>query len=161
MPVGAFGGRRDIMQKIARSAPCIRPAPCPAVRWRWRRGWPVSSRLPARFLRTLTARTTRLVAGLTAAAAKHGVTFTADSVGGMFGLVLREARPRATPTDGVGQGQFQPILPCDASTRAAILPVGFPKRASCRQARSRSGHRFDRRWLPEQWFTSRGLRFRH
>ena len=38
MPVGAFGGRRDIMeQHRAARARCIRPARCPAIRWRWRR----------------------------------------------------------------------------------------------------------------------------
>jgi len=47
------------------------------------------------FYDTLTARTTRLVAGLTAAAAKHGVTFTADSVGGMFGLYFAKAAPQS------------------------------------------------------------------
>jgi glutamate-1-semialdehyde 2,1-aminomutase len=40
MPVGAFGGRRDIMEKIAPLGGCTRPARCPAARWRWRRGWP-------------------------------------------------------------------------------------------------------------------------
>ncbi len=33
MPVGAFGGRRDIMEKIVpRSGRCTRPASCPAAR---------------------------------------------------------------------------------------------------------------------------------
>ncbi|MDP2155568.1 MAG: aspartate aminotransferase family protein, partial [Sulfuricella sp.] len=34
-----------------------------------------------------------LVEGLTAAANKHGVTFSAQSVGGMFGLYFRSAPP--------------------------------------------------------------------
>ena len=33
MPVGAFGGRRDIMERSRRSGPSIRPARCPAIRW--------------------------------------------------------------------------------------------------------------------------------
>jgi glutamate-1-semialdehyde 2,1-aminomutase len=37
MPVGAFGGRRDIMERSRRSAPSIKRAPCPAIRWRWPR----------------------------------------------------------------------------------------------------------------------------
>jgi glutamate-1-semialdehyde 2,1-aminomutase len=32
MPVGAFGGRRDIMSTSPRSARSIRPAPCRAIR---------------------------------------------------------------------------------------------------------------------------------
>ena len=39
MPVGAFGGRATIMEKIAPLGRCIRPARCPAIRWRWPRAW--------------------------------------------------------------------------------------------------------------------------
>ena len=46
------------------------------------------------FYDTLGARTGRLVAGLNAAAARHGVQFVADSVGGMFGLYFAQAVPR-------------------------------------------------------------------
>ena len=35
MPVGAFGGQREIMEKIARWARSIRPVRCRATRWRW------------------------------------------------------------------------------------------------------------------------------
>jgi glutamate-1-semialdehyde 2,1-aminomutase len=36
MPVGAFGGRRDVMERLARSGPCTRRARCPEIRSRWR-----------------------------------------------------------------------------------------------------------------------------
>jgi glutamate-1-semialdehyde aminotransferase len=39
MPVGAFGGRREIMARSPRSARCTRRAPCPAIRWPWRPVW--------------------------------------------------------------------------------------------------------------------------
>ena len=39
MPVGAFGGRRDIMEQIAPLGPCTRPARCREIRWRWPRAW--------------------------------------------------------------------------------------------------------------------------
>jgi len=41
MPVGAFGGRRDIMSRIAplALARCIRRARSPATRWPWPRAW--------------------------------------------------------------------------------------------------------------------------
>jgi glutamate-1-semialdehyde 2,1-aminomutase len=34
LPVGAYGGRADIMAMVARPAPCIRPAPSAAIPWR-------------------------------------------------------------------------------------------------------------------------------
>jgi glutamate-1-semialdehyde 2,1-aminomutase len=55
------------------------------------------------FHATLTARTEKLVKGLTAAAAEAGVTFCADSVGGMFGLYFA-AKP---PTS------FAEVMQCD------------------------------------------------
>ncbi|MGE5318995.1 MAG: aspartate aminotransferase family protein, partial [Hyphomicrobiaceae bacterium] len=47
------------------------------------------------FYATLTTRTERLVKGLSAAAKDAGVTFCADSVGGMFGLYFA-AKPPAS-----------------------------------------------------------------
>jgi glutamate-1-semialdehyde 2,1-aminomutase len=49
------------------------------------------------FYEALTARTERLVDGLAGAAAKHGVRFSAQSVGGMFGVYFAPRRRPATP----------------------------------------------------------------
>ena len=35
LPVGAYGGRREIMQQIAPMDRYTRPAPCPVIRWPW------------------------------------------------------------------------------------------------------------------------------
>lgn len=96
MPVGAFGGRRDIMEKIAplggvyqagtlSGSPVAVAAGLASLEQIARPG----------FYEVLTARTERLVAGLNAAAAKHGVTFIADSVGGMFGLYFAKTVPQS------------------------------------------------------------------
>jgi glutamate-1-semialdehyde 2,1-aminomutase len=45
------------------------------------------------FYEALAARTKSLVDGLSAAAGKHGVTFSAQSVGGMFGIYFAAAAP--------------------------------------------------------------------
>ena len=95
MPVGAFGGRRDIMEKIAplgavyqagtlSGSPVAVAAGLASLEQIARPG----------FYDTLGARTGRLVDGLNAAAAKHGVAFVADSVGGMFGLYFAKAVPQ-------------------------------------------------------------------
>ena len=94
MPVGAFGGRRDIMEKIAplgavyqagtlSGSPVAVAAGLASLNQIARPG----------FYDGLTARTLRLVQGLAAAAAQHGVRFTADAVGGMFGLYFAPAVP--------------------------------------------------------------------
>lgn len=96
MPVGAFGGRRDIMEKIAPLGPVYQAGTLS--------GSPVAVaaglaslkllREPG-FYENLSARTTQLVTGLAAAATDAGVTFRADSVGGMFGVYFSAAVPKS------------------------------------------------------------------
>ena len=94
MPVGAFGGRRDIMEKVAPLGPVYQAGTLS--------GSPVAVaaglatlRLVSRpgFYEQLAAKTQRLMHGLQAAAKEQGVTFSAQSVGGMFGLYFRAAPP--------------------------------------------------------------------
>lgn len=96
MPVGAFGGRRDIMEAIAPLGSVYQAGTLS--------GSPVavaaglaSLRLlgEAGFYETLAARATALVAGLASAAREYGVTFSADSVGGMFGIYFAENVPKS------------------------------------------------------------------
>lgn len=94
MPVGAFGGRRDIMEKIAPLGPVYQAGTLS--------GSPVAvaagmaslrlTREPG-FYDVLAARTVRLVEGLSAAAREAGVSFSADSVGGMFGVYFSAQIP--------------------------------------------------------------------
>ncbi|CAI07065.1 Glutamate-1-semialdehyde 2,1-aminomutase [Aromatoleum aromaticum EbN1] len=96
MPVGAFGGRRDIMEKIAPLGSVYQAGTLS--------GSPVAVaaglaslkllREPG-FYENLGARTTQLVTGLAAAANDAGVTFSADSVGGMFGVYFSAAVPKS------------------------------------------------------------------
>jgi glutamate-1-semialdehyde 2,1-aminomutase len=96
MPVGAFGGRRDIMQKIAPLGAVYQAGTLSGSPVAVAAGLASLDQIARPgFYELLTARTTRLVDGLTASAAKHGVTFTADSVGGMFGLYFANAVPRS------------------------------------------------------------------
>src|SRR5574337_679898 len=94
MPVGAFGGRRDIMEKIAPLGPVYQAGTLS--------GSPVavaaglaSLRLvdSPRFYEQLEARTRQLVEGLVGASVEAGVAFSAQSVGGMFGLYFSERCP--------------------------------------------------------------------
>jgi glutamate-1-semialdehyde 2,1-aminomutase len=94
MPVGAFGGRRDIMEKIAPLGPVYQAGTLS--------GSPVAVaaglatlRLvsQAGFHEALAARTRRLVDGLAAEAQQRGIAFSAQAVGGMFGLYFRATPP--------------------------------------------------------------------
>ncbi len=55
------------------------------------------------FYQTLSTRTRQLTDGLTAAAQKHGIAFSAQAVGGMFGLYFRAAPPTS----------YSEVMECD------------------------------------------------
>ena len=87
MPLAAFGGKREIMQKIAplgavyqagtlSGNPVAVAAGLATLKVICRDG----------FFSALSTKTQRLCAGLTAAAKRHGIVFSAQSIGGMFGL---------------------------------------------------------------------------
>ena len=94
MPVGAFGGRRDIMEKIAPLGSVYQAGTLSGSPVAVAAGM-VSLKLTreAGFYERLTASTQRLISGLSAAARDAGVTFSADSVGGMFGVYFADQVP--------------------------------------------------------------------
>ncbi|MDP1526822.1 MAG: glutamate-1-semialdehyde 2,1-aminomutase [Rhodocyclaceae bacterium] len=94
MPLGAFGGRRDIMEKIAPLGPVYQAGTLSGNPLSVAAGLVTLKKIAAPgFYAALTARTKSLVDGLTAAAQKHNVTFSAQSVGGMFGLYFAATPP--------------------------------------------------------------------
>ena len=87
MPVAAFGGRRDIMQKIAPLGPVYQAGTLSGNPVAVACGLATLKGIQAPgFHDRLSASAARLVSGLTAAARDAGIPFCADSVGGMFGL---------------------------------------------------------------------------
>jgi glutamate-1-semialdehyde 2,1-aminomutase len=96
MPLGAFGGRRDIMAKIAPLGPVYQAGTLSGNPLSVAAGLATLKKIQAPgFYETLSAKTRSLVDGLRAAAARRGITFAAQSVGGMFGLYFA-AEPPAT-----------------------------------------------------------------
>ncbi|MDO8932237.1 MAG: glutamate-1-semialdehyde 2,1-aminomutase [Rhodocyclaceae bacterium] len=94
MPLGAFGGRRDIMEKIAPLGPVYQAGTLSGNPLSVAAGLATLKKIQAPgFYAALTAKTKSLVDGLAAAAQKHGVTFSAQSVGGMFGLYFAATPP--------------------------------------------------------------------
>ena len=94
MPVGAFGGRRAIMEKIAPLGPVYQAGTLS--------GNPVAvaaglatlalTQAPG-FYASLEQTTRALTEGLAAAAARHGVAFSAQAAGGMFGIYFSPTVP--------------------------------------------------------------------
>jgi glutamate-1-semialdehyde 2,1-aminomutase len=95
MPVGAFGGRRDIMQCVAPLGPVYQAGTLS--------GNPVAVAAGLATLRIvqttgfydkLNATAQALCKGLSDAAALHQIAFSAQHVGGMFGLYFRAPAPQ-------------------------------------------------------------------
>jgi glutamate-1-semialdehyde 2,1-aminomutase len=94
MPLGAFGGRRDIMEKIAPLGPVYQAGTLSGNPLAVAAGLSTLKVLQARgFFDRLGQATRALVEGLAGAAREAGVAFSAQSVGGMFGVYFSAAAP--------------------------------------------------------------------
>jgi glutamate-1-semialdehyde 2,1-aminomutase len=104
LPLGALGGRRDIMEKLAPLGPVYQAGTLS--------GNPIAVAaglatlqlvVQPRLLDRIEATTKALVDGLASEARKRGVTFSSQSIGSMFGLYFREAPPKS----------FAEVMQCD------------------------------------------------
>ena len=96
MPVGAFGGRRDIMQKLAPVGPVYQAGTLSGNPVAVTAGLATLKRvLQPGFFDRLGRLTTQLVEGLAREAKQAGVAFSAASLGGMFGVFFQPAPPRS------------------------------------------------------------------
>ena len=104
LPVGAFGRRRDIMQKLAPVGPVYQAGTLSGNPLAMVAGLTTLRKLddPALYMR-LDDYTERLITGLRGAARAAGVPFSAQHLGSMFGLYFAEA----IPTD------FKAVTACD------------------------------------------------
>ncbi len=94
MPLGAFGGRRDIMEKIAPLGPVYQAGTLSGNPLSVAAGLATLKKIQAPgFYEALTKKTKSLVDGLVAAAKQRGVSFSAQSVGGMFGVYFAATPP--------------------------------------------------------------------
>ena len=96
MPVAAFGGQREIMEKIAPLGPVYQAGTLSGNPVAVAAGMATLKLIQAPgFYESLTQKTKSLCDGLSEAAKKHGVAFSAQSVGGMFGLYFRSSCPQS------------------------------------------------------------------
>ena len=95
LPLGAFGGRREIMQSVAPLGPVYQAGTLSGNPLSVAAGLATLKQLRAPgFYESLSEKTARLTSGLAAAAQRHGVRFAAQAVGGMFGLYFAAQPPQ-------------------------------------------------------------------
>ncbi len=94
LPVGAFGGRKDIMQCLAPVGKVYQAGTLSGNPVAVSAGLTTLELVQAEgFYDKLTAQTKKLMDGLAQAAKQAGVTFSAQNVGGMFGLYFSQQCP--------------------------------------------------------------------
>lgn len=94
LPVGAFGGRKDIMQCLAPVGKVYQAGTLSGNPVAVTAGLTTLKLVQqAGFYENLTAKTKQLMDGLVQASQQAGVAFTAQSVGGMFGVYFAEEIP--------------------------------------------------------------------
>ena len=104
LPVGAVGGRREIMAKIAPLGPVYQAGTLSGNPVAVAAGLATLKLVDTPGFQERVAATTRaLVEGLAAEAKRAGVTFSAQSIGSMFGVYFREAPPKS----------FAEVMQCD------------------------------------------------
>jgi glutamate-1-semialdehyde 2,1-aminomutase len=104
MPVGAFGGRRDIMEKLAPVGPVYQAGTLSGNPVAVSAGLETLKHvLRPGFFERLGETTSRLVAGLEREARAANVPFSTAHAGGMFGLFFRAAAPAS----------FAEVMQCD------------------------------------------------
>ncbi len=111
MPVGAYGGRRELMAQIAPSGPIYQAGTLSGNPVAMAAGLAMLGLIQTPgFYETLDARTAQLCAGLEAAAADAGVAFTTNRVGSMFGLFFTSEKvdtyAQATACDTAAFNRF-------------------------------------------------------
>jgi glutamate-1-semialdehyde 2,1-aminomutase len=95
LPVGAYGGRRTTMECVAPSGPVYQAGTLSGNPLAMAAGIATLEALTPGLHDEMSERTTALVQGLIASAARHGVPFTADSAGSMWGFFFREEPVRS------------------------------------------------------------------
>jgi len=96
LPLGAVGGRRDIMEKLAPLGPVYQAGTLSGNPLAVAAGLATLQLVAQpRFIERIEATTRSLVEGLAGEARKAGVTFSSQSIGSMFGLYFRASPPRS------------------------------------------------------------------
>ncbi|MCK5725699.1 MAG: glutamate-1-semialdehyde 2,1-aminomutase [Thiotrichaceae bacterium] len=105
MPVGAFGGRREIMEKLSPSGPVYQAGTLSGNPVAMAAGMATLDIVTqSGFYEELTEKTSRFLEGIQTVADHNGIALTTNQVGGMFGLFF---------TDAKKVSNFNEVMACD------------------------------------------------
>jgi glutamate-1-semialdehyde 2,1-aminomutase len=105
MPVGAFGGRADIMAQLAPEGPVYQAGTLSGNPLAMSAGLTTLDIISqSSFYQSLTKKTEQLLSGLQSLADQVGIPFTTNQVGGMFGLFFTEDKNISS---------FDQVMKCD------------------------------------------------
>jgi glutamate-1-semialdehyde 2,1-aminomutase len=128
MPVGAFGGKLEIMQKIAPLGPIYQAGTLSGNPVAMSAGLQTLELISAPgFFDDLSAKVERLVLGIQQAAAKAGVSLAENHVGGMFGLFFTD-QPQVTDfagATGCDQERFKTFFHAMLERGVYLAPSAF------------------------------------
>ncbi len=131
MPVAAFGGKRDIMNCVAPLGAVYQAGTLSGNPVAVACGLTTLKEIQAPdFYKRLSAQAAKLVRGLGEAAKKHGVQFSAQSMGGMFGIYFRGSCPTSFKEVMEGDGErfktfFHAMLDNGVYLAPSIYEAGF------------------------------------
>ncbi len=128
MPVGAFGGKLEIMQKIAPLGPIYQAGTLSGNPVAMSAGLQTLELISAPgFFDDLSAKVERLVLGIQQAATKAGVALAENHVGGMFGLFFTD-QPQVTDfagATGCDQARFKTFFHAMLERGFYLAPSAF------------------------------------
>lgn len=121
LPVGAFGGKRKIMEQLSPLGPVYQAGTLSGNPLAMRAGLTLLEAISeSGFHDRLTANAEKLMAGFSAAAKKAGIPMTVQGVGGMFGIFFTSTSPVV---------HFEDVVACDTGRFNAffhgMLKEGF------------------------------------
>ena len=128
MPVGAFGGRREVMERLSPLGPVYQAGTLSGNPIAMAAGLKTLELISAPgFYDRITARTVQLTDGLQALARAAGVPLAVNRVGGMFGIFFTDA-PQVTNYDqatACNQDQFRAFFHAMLDRGVYLAPSAF------------------------------------
>ncbi len=128
MPVGAFGGRREVMERVSPLGPVYQAGTLSGNPIAMAAGLKTLELISAPgFYDAISARTEQLVDGLLERARAAGVPLTANRVGGMFGIFFTDT-PRVTNYEqatACNQAQFRAFFHAMLERGVYLAPSAF------------------------------------
>ncbi len=128
MPVGAFGGKREIMQKIAPLGPIYQAGTLSGNPVAMTAGLKTLELISAPdFFANLSRQTDKLVSGIMQQAKDNGVALTKNQVGGMFGLFFTSAEQvtNFAQSTACNQEQFKAFFHAMLQRGVYLAPSAF------------------------------------